>query len=144
MITFDKSLFLLCCLLLLSNVSLNAQTDDDIEGFLKTGKACYRRGMLSEAALEFENVLIIDRSNFQARIWLAQIYIDKKDYTNARKLLIEASLQAPDHPRVKELQKLLGDAGKTVKPDLCRKISKILKKYCKTYTKKVGITLWRD
>ncbi len=119
MITSNKSLFLLCSLwLLFSNVTLNAQTDDDIEGFLKTGKAFYRRGKLNEAALEFENVLIIDRSNFQARIWLAQIYIDKKDYTNARKLLIEASLQAPDHPRVKELQKLLGDAGKTVKPAL--------------------------
>jgi Flp pilus assembly protein TadD len=119
MITSNKSLFLLCSLwLLFSNVTLNAQTDDDIEGFLKTGKAFYRRGKLNEAALEFENVLIIDRSNFQARIWLAQIYIDKKDFTNARKLLIEASLQAPDHPRVKELQKLLGDAGKTVKPDL--------------------------
>ncbi len=117
MIKIDKSFFLLCCLwLMLSNVCLNAQTDDDVEGFLKAGKACYRRGKLNEAALEFENVLIIDRSNFQARIWLAQIYIDKKDYTNARKLLIEASLQAPDHPRVKELQKLLGDAGKTVKP----------------------------
>ena len=119
MITFNKSLLLLCCLgLFSSSAVLNAQTDDDIEGFLKAGKARYRRGMLNEAALEFENVLIIDKSNFQARIWLAQIYIDKKDYTNARKLLIEASLQAPDHPRVKELQKLLGDAGKTVKQDL--------------------------
>ena len=118
MINHNKSILLLCCLWLLSPNIIFAQTDDDIEGFLKAGKACYRRGMLKEAALEFENVLIIDRTNFQARIWLAQIYIDKKDYTNARKLLIEASLQAPDHPRVKELQKLLGDAGKTVKPDL--------------------------
>ena len=119
MIISKKSLLFLCCLWLFSSsVVLDAQTDDDIEGFLKAGKARYRRGMLNEAALEFENVLIIDRSNFQARIWLAQIYIDKKDYTNARKLLIEASLQAPDHPRVKELQKLLGDSGKTVKPTL--------------------------
>ena len=117
MIINNKSL-LFCLWLLSSNAVLFAQTDDDIEGFLKAGKARYKRGMLNEAALEFENVLIIDRTNFQARIWLAQIYIDKKDYTNARKLLIEASLQAPDHPRVKELQKLLGDAGKTVKPAL--------------------------
>lgn len=119
MIKGNKSLLLLYSLWLLSSSALlYAQTEDDIEGFLKAGKACYRRGLINEAALEFENVLIIDRSNFQARIWLAQIYIDKKDYTNARKLLIEASLQSPDHPRVKELQKLLGDAGKSVKPNL--------------------------
>ena len=60
MINHKKSLFLLWCLWLLSpNIILHAQTDDDIEGFLKAGKACYRRGMLKEAALEFENVLIM-------------------------------------------------------------------------------------
>ena len=119
MINYKKSVLVFCFLWLFSaDIVLNAQIDDDIDSFLKAGKACYRRGLINEAALEFENVLIIDKSNFQAKLWLAQIYIDKKDFTNARKLLIEASLQAPDHPRVKELQRLLGEAGKTIKQDL--------------------------
>ena len=120
MIKHRKSFFIILCFfsLLSSETFLYAQTDEDLEGFIEAGKKCYRRGMLNEAALEFENALIIDRHNFQARIWLAQLYIDKKDYANARKLLTEASLQAPDHPRVKELQKLLGEAGRNVKQDL--------------------------
>lgn len=95
-----------------------AQTDDDVEGFLKAGQYCYNQGKLDEAALEFENVLIIDKKNFLARVWLAQIYIDKKDLVNARRLLTEASLQAPDHPKVMQLQQLLGNAGENVKPKL--------------------------
>ena len=101
-----------------ANSLLLAHTDEDVEDFLKAGRACYKKGLLKEAALEFENVLIIDKSNFQARIWLAQIYIDRRDFVNARKLLTEASLQAPDHPRVKDLQKLLGEAGTNVKQEL--------------------------
>ncbi len=87
------------------------QTEEDINGFLLTGQECYNRGDLTAAALEFENILLIDRQNFGARVWLAQVYIDLKDFDKARKLLTEASLQAPDHPRVIQLQKILG-AGK--------------------------------
>ena len=85
-----------------------AQTEEDINGFLLTGQECYNRGELPAAALEFENILLIDRQNFAARVWLAQVYIDLKDFEKARKLLSEASLQAPDHPRVIQLQKILG------------------------------------
>ena len=111
---------LLCALLLgiLCSNPLQAYTDDDIDEFLHAGELYYKKGLLREAALEFENVLIIDKSNFQARIWLAQIYIDKKDIVNAKKLLTEASIQAPGHPRVVELQKLLGEKYDRVKPDL--------------------------
>ncbi len=118
MIKFNKALYLYSFSFLLLSSSLFAYTDDDIDGFLASGKSCYKLGRLDEAALEFENVLIIDKSNFQARLWLAQIYIDKKDIVNARKLLTEASIQVPDHPRVKELQKLIGESGDHVKQDL--------------------------
>ncbi len=97
---------------------LQAYTDDDIDEFLHAGELYYKKGLIKEATLEFENVLIIDKSNFQARIWLAQIYIDKKDIVNARKLLTEASIQAPGHPKVVALQKLLGEQFSPVKPDL--------------------------
>lgn len=118
MINYRRALFFSVLFALLTNIQLEAHTDEDVYDFLKAGKECYKKGLLNEAALEFENVLIIDKTNFQARIWLAQIYIDKKDIVNARKLLTEASLQAPDHPRVKELQKLIGESGAPVKPDL--------------------------
>ena len=118
MINYRRALYLFVLFGLLSNIQLDAHTDDDIYDFLKAGKECYSKGLLNEAALEFENVLIIDKTNFQARVWLAQIYIDKKDIVNARKLLTEASMQAPDHPKVKELQKLIGESGMPVKPDL--------------------------
>ncbi len=109
---------LLVALLTSVNTSILAHTDEDINGFLKAGKYCYQKGMLDEAALEFENVLIMDKTNLQAKLWLTQIYIDKKDLKHARKLLSEASLEAPDNNRVKELQKLLGISYKDVKPDL--------------------------
>ncbi|HAE40616.1 MAG TPA: hypothetical protein DCG57_18580 [Candidatus Riflebacteria bacterium] len=87
---------------------VKAQTHEDISGFLQQGQDCYKRGDLTGAALEFENVLMLDRQNFAARVWLTQVYIDLKALEKARKILREASLQAPDHPRVIELQKMLG------------------------------------
>ncbi|OGK10637.1 MAG: hypothetical protein A2W80_01740 [Candidatus Riflebacteria bacterium GWC2_50_8] len=87
---------------------VRAQTQEDIGGFLQQGQDCYQRGDLTGAALEFENVLMIDRQNFAARVWLTQVYIDLKALEKARKILREAALQAPDHPRVIELQKMLG------------------------------------
>jgi tetratricopeptide (TPR) repeat protein len=95
----------------------SAQTDDDIGSFLQHGQECYHRGDLKGAALEFENVLLIDRQNFSARVWLAQIFLDLKDLEKARSLLREAALQAPDHPRVIQLQKLMGEIKKPVKVD---------------------------
>ncbi len=88
--------------------ALNAQTQEDINGFIAQGQKLYTAGDLAGAAIEFENVLMIDRQNFSARVWLTQIYADQKSIDKARKLLREARLQAPDHPRVLQLQKLLG------------------------------------
>ncbi len=88
------------------------QTDEDIAIFLKAGQECYDKGELANAALEFENVLLIDRQNFSAQVWLAQVYIDLKNVDKARRVLTEASLQAPDHPRVVQLQKMLGEIKK--------------------------------
>ncbi len=98
---------------------LYAQSEeDDIVNFLREGENCYKKGLLNEAALEFENVLIVDKSNFDAKVWLAQIYIDKKDIVNARKLLREASIKNPNNPRVKKLFKLIGEKNELVKQDL--------------------------
>ncbi|MBU1106145.1 MAG: tetratricopeptide repeat protein [Candidatus Riflebacteria bacterium] len=93
---------------------VKAQTQEDISGFLQQGQECYNRGDLTGAALEFENVLLIDRQNFSARTWLAQVYIDLKALDKARKILREAALQAPDHPRVVQLQKMLGEITTSV------------------------------
>ncbi len=89
-----------------------AQSDDDINLFLQAGQECYNKGELANAALEFENILLIDPQNFAARVWLAQVYVDMKDIDKARRVLAEASLQAPDHPRVIQLQKILGGIKK--------------------------------
>ncbi|PKL47933.1 MAG: hypothetical protein CVV42_11615 [Candidatus Riflebacteria bacterium HGW-Riflebacteria-2] len=88
---------------------VKAQTQEDISGFLQQGQDCYNRGDLTGAALEFENILMIDRQNFAARVWLAQVYIDLKALDKARHVLREAALQAPDHPRIVQLQKMLGE-----------------------------------
>ncbi len=89
----------------------NAQTDEDIAGFLKYGQKCYNSGDLSGAAIEFENILLIDRKNFEAQIWLAQVYADMKEIDKAKKVLREASIQAPDHPKVIQLTQILGGEG---------------------------------
>lgn len=110
--------FLIMFVVLLSFLSdssiVKAQTDDDIAGFIKMGQESYEKGDLPGAVLEFENILLIDRRNFSARVWLAQIFIDMKDLEKARKLLREAALQAPDHPKVVQLQKLLGEIKEPV------------------------------
>jgi len=110
--------FLLMFITLLAFLSdssiVKAQTDEDISGFIKMGQECYEKGDLTGAALEFENILLIDRQNFAARVWLAQIFVDLKDLEKARRLLREAALQAPDHPKVVQLQKLLGEIKKPV------------------------------
>ena len=115
---FKRKLILSACFLLSLCLAVQAYTSEDINDFIKAGKACYRLGKLDEAALEFENVLIMDKTNFDAKIWLTQIYIDKKDIVHAKKILTEASLQNPKHNRVKELQKLLGVSTTNVKPNL--------------------------
>lgn len=87
----------------------HAQTPEDIAQFMQAGQKAYNQGDLTAAALEFENVLIIDQANFSAKVWLVQVYADLKDFTKARQLLREASLQAPDHPRIVQLHQLLGE-----------------------------------
>ena len=64
--------------------TVNAQADDDVELFLQAGQECYNKGELANAALEFENILLIDRKNFSARVWLAQVYLDMKNFDKAR------------------------------------------------------------
>lgn len=112
-ITFFLMLVVVLTLMSESSV-VKAQAEDDISAFIQQGQECYQRGDLKGAALEFENVLLIDRQNFSARVWMAQVYVDLKDLEKARKMLREAALQAPDHPRVVQLQKLLGEIKKPV------------------------------
>lgn len=102
------SLLIALMLALFACVS-HAQTPEDIVQFMQAGQKAYNQGDLAAAALEFENVLIIDQANFSAKVWLVQVFADLKDFNKARQLLREASLQAPDHPRVVQLHRLLGE-----------------------------------
>ena len=99
--------FLIILIFLYSSVAF-AQTEEDIAQFLKQGRECYNKGDLMGAAIEFENVILIDKKNFEARLWLCQVYTDLKDTKKALNVLREAARQAPDHPKVIQLQKLLG------------------------------------
>ncbi len=90
-----------------------SQTPTDFDFFLKEGIKCYNQGQIDDALVEFENVLLLDKNNFEAKIWIAQIYIDKKDIENAKKLIDEAAVAAPDHPKIKQLQELLGSSGES-------------------------------
>jgi tetratricopeptide (TPR) repeat protein len=99
---------ILICFLCLA-AGLFAQTQEDIQGFLAAGQLAYNDGELMGAALEFENVLMLDSGNFSAKVWLAQVYADLKDFEKSRAFLRQAAMQAPDHPRVAALQKMLGD-----------------------------------
>ncbi|OIP26413.1 hypothetical protein AUK22_06755 [bacterium CG2_30_54_10] len=85
-----------------------AQDDTDVTDFLDNGKKAYEKGDLMGASIEFENVLLIDSRNFDAKIWLVQVYADLKQTDKARKLLSEVQRQAPGHARVQSLAKLLG------------------------------------
>lgn len=81
---------------------------DDIREFLLKGQACHQQRDLAGAALEFENVLLLDPSNFEASIWLAQIYADQKNMFKARQMLEQAKHLMPTHARVIALEKLFG------------------------------------
>ncbi len=110
MIKIIFKIFILIAWVVAGQTPVLSQSDDDVEGFLKAGRQSYEKNDLAGAALEFENVLMIDQANFSARVWLAQIYADLKDMEKARKFLREAALQAPDHPKVIQLQKLIGES----------------------------------
>jgi tetratricopeptide (TPR) repeat protein len=105
-------IILLLFFLAVSSLAL-AQTEEDIQGFLATGQINYNKGDLLAAALEFENVIMIDPQNFSAKVWLAQVYADLKDKKKALRFLRQAASQAPDHPRVIRLQKLLGEISQS-------------------------------
>lgn len=87
---------------------LLAQDPSDVVEFLAAGKKAYEKGDLAGAAVEFENVLLLEPRHFEAKVWLAQIYIDRKQVDKARKLLAELQRQAPGHARVAALARLLG------------------------------------
>lgn len=84
-----------------------SQTVDDIKDFLNSGIKLYKNGKLDEALIEFENVLLLDPNNFEAQLWLAQIYIDKKQLSRARILLEKLSKHKPNHPKVNALISLI-------------------------------------
>lgn len=108
-----RSVALLSILLVLTFIGVSgasncyAQLTEDIRGFLRNGNECYQCGDLAGAQLEFENVLLLDPGNFEARLWLTQVYTDRKDFAQARRMLRLACAQAPDHPRVQALQQML-------------------------------------
>lgn len=85
-----------------------ADEPDDVREFLLKGQACHHKGDLAGAALEFENVLLLEPSNFEASIWLAQIYADQKNMFKARQMLQQAKRLMPTHARVVALEKLFG------------------------------------
>ncbi|RCK79715.1 MAG: hypothetical protein OZSIB_4187 [Candidatus Ozemobacter sibiricus] len=90
---------------------LAAQDPSDVVEFLAAGKKAYEKGDLAGAAVEFENVLLLEPRHFEAKVWLVQIYIDRKQVDKARKLLTELQRQAPGHARVTALARLLGADG---------------------------------
>ena len=92
-----------------------AQTPTDSDYFLRAGIDCYNKGQLDEAVIEFENVLLLDKTSFEAKVWLAQAYIDLKHLEKAGEVLYEASLQAPDHPKIEQLRNILEEKSVTVK-----------------------------
>ncbi|MDD3000649.1 MAG: tetratricopeptide repeat protein [Candidatus Riflebacteria bacterium] len=92
-----------------------AQTPSDSDYFLKSGIDCYNKGMLDDAAIEFENVLLLNKMSFEAKVWLAQTYIDLKQLDKAGEILYEAALQAPDHPKVVQLREILGKNAAEIK-----------------------------
>jgi tetratricopeptide (TPR) repeat protein len=102
-----KFYFLAIIFLLIFFSPLWAQTPTDADHFVREGISCYNQGLLHDAKLEFENALLLDKNNFEARIWLAQIYTDLKLIPQASILLREAASQAPDHPKVMQLTTLL-------------------------------------
>ncbi len=97
------------------------QEAEDIAEFLNKGQECYNKHDLQGAAIEFENVLMLDSRNFEAKVWLAQIYTDMKLLHKARNLLEQIRKVAPEHARVKALSKLIGDEPAKItkrEPDL--------------------------
>lgn len=105
-----SSIIILICFfcIALSHSLIFAQTQEDITSFLSTGQKLYQNGKLAGAQIEFENVLIIDAKNFEAKIWLAQVFADLKNMEKAKELILEAAKQAPDHPKVVQIMKLIG------------------------------------
>lgn len=95
------------CICLSLSVSVSAQTPEDIEDFMNQGREAYKKGDLQGAAIEFENVVLIDSGHFEAQLWLAQVYTDLKDLSRARSIMARLRKNAADHPRVIELAKLL-------------------------------------
>ncbi len=90
---------------------VQAQDPSDVIEFMAAGKKAYEKGDLAGAAVEFENVLLLDPRHFDAKVWLVQIYIDRKQADKARKLLAELQRQAPGHARVAALARLVGPEG---------------------------------
>lgn len=86
---------------------LIAQTDESILEFMVEGRKAYNDGNLSAASIEFENILMIEPHNFEAMLWLTQIYLDSKQTDKAREMLARAAGIAPEHPRVLKLQSII-------------------------------------
>jgi len=91
-----------------------AQDLDEINDFLKRGKECYDKKDFLGAIVEYENVLLLDSTNLDAKITLGQIYLDQKNTLKAKQILLQAQTQAPNNSKIKQLLKLIGSA--TSKP----------------------------
>ncbi|MBF0499985.1 MAG: tetratricopeptide repeat protein [Candidatus Riflebacteria bacterium] len=106
-----RYLFLLVFFCVVFISSCYAQESDEATEFLKRGADLYKSLDLKNAVIEFENVLLIEPSNIDAQAWLVRIYADLKQVKRAQDLLATLKKQAPDHPKVKELEALFGDGS---------------------------------
>lgn len=103
-----KSLFFVLVLLGVLWAPLLAQEVEDILDFFNKGKELYSKQKWREAALEFENVLMLDSKHLDAKIFLVKIYGNLKETKKAQDLLKGLQSQAPSNAEVKELVKLFG------------------------------------
>ncbi|MBI3038205.1 tetratricopeptide repeat protein [bacterium] len=99
---------LVYCYLYLLPYAAYCQKNDNVIKFIENGKECYNQKDFFGAADEFENALLLDSSNIEAKIWLAKSYIDLKMLRKAQDLLNKARRQAPENPEVIKLFQLLG------------------------------------
>jgi len=96
-------------------IPLFAQESEDIAEFFTRGKECYEKRDLQNAAVELENVLLLDPGHLDAKILLIKVYGDLKEIKKAQDLLKAALAQDPDNAELKSLEKLFGGEKPKVK-----------------------------
>ena len=106
--------FLVFFLLWTSFFPIFAQEAEDITEFFNRGKECYSKRDLANAAVELENVLLLDPGHLDAKILLIRVYGDLKDKKKAQDILKAAIAQDPKNPELLELEKLFGGGNAKV------------------------------